>query len=73
MSKTWIPADAPYRGMPDVGRVVEREGRVRWLEDAVVLVRIDHGPDPQKAELGVPVWVSDRARYRPGDAWRLRP
>lgn len=64
-----LAVDAPYRGMPDVGRVVERAGR----EDAVVLVRIDHGPDPQKAEHGVPVWASNRTRYRPGDAWRLRP
>jgi hypothetical protein len=64
-----LAIDAPYRGMPDVGRIVERDGR----EDTVVLVRIDRGADPQDAELGVPVWLSDRKRYRPGDAWRLQP
>jgi hypothetical protein len=62
-----LAIDAPYRGMPDVGRIVERDGR----EDAVVLVRIDHGAGPEDAELGVPVWLSDRKRYKSTDTWRV--
>lgn len=60
-----LSIDAPYRGMPDVGRVVLRDGG----HDAVVLVRIDHGPDALFAEFGVPMWLASRRRYAPGDEW----
>lgn len=56
---------------PPIGQTVELYVLGEWRKDWVCMRRIDHGPDPQNAELGVMCWGADGTRHTPGkDLWR---
>jgi hypothetical protein len=61
---------------PPIGQTVLRMLRAggSLQRDWILMRRIDHGPDPQDAEIGVLCWGSDGSRHSPGeDYWEEAP